>query len=152
MARLHDQYREKVVPELVQKFGYKSVMEVPRITKITLNMGVGDAVNDKKNIDMAVADVEDRIQDVAGIVYASSFFAIAIVFNVMWRYAVRARLVIEHLNVGAITRQYMMGPVFYGILIGVAFVSAVWCLVLSFLIALYFALPPSLWARRARAT
>ena len=57
MARLHDQYREKVVPELVQKFGYKTVMEVPRITKITLNMGVGDAVNDKKNIDMAVADL-----------------------------------------------------------------------------------------------
>ena len=57
MARLHDQYREKVVPELVQKFGYKSVMEVPRITKITLNMGVGDAVSDKKNIDMAVADL-----------------------------------------------------------------------------------------------
>ena len=56
MARLRDQYREKVVPELVQKFGYKSVMEVPRITKITLNMGVGDAVNDKKNIDTAVAD------------------------------------------------------------------------------------------------
>jgi len=57
MARLHNQYREKVVPELVQKFGYKTVMEVPRITKITLNMGVGDAVNDKKNIDMAVADL-----------------------------------------------------------------------------------------------
>ena len=57
MARLYDQYREKVVPELVQKFGYKTVMEVPRITKITLNMGVGDAVNDKKNIDMAVADL-----------------------------------------------------------------------------------------------
>jgi large subunit ribosomal protein L5 len=57
MARLHDQYRDKVVPELVQKFGYKSVMQVPRITKITLNMGVGDAVNDKKNIDTAVADL-----------------------------------------------------------------------------------------------
>jgi large subunit ribosomal protein L5 len=57
MARLHDQYREKVVPELVQKFGYKSVMQVPRISKITLNMGVGDAVNDKKNIDTAVADL-----------------------------------------------------------------------------------------------
>ena len=57
MARLHSQYREKVVPELIQKFGYKSVMEVPRITKITLNMGVGEAVNDKKNIDMAVADL-----------------------------------------------------------------------------------------------
>lgn len=57
MARLHSQYRDKVVPELIQKFGYKSVMEVPRITKITLNMGVGEAVNDKKNIDMAVADL-----------------------------------------------------------------------------------------------
>jgi large subunit ribosomal protein L5 len=57
MARLHDQYRDKVVPELVQKFGYKSVMQVPRITKITLNMGVGDAVNDKKHIDTAVADL-----------------------------------------------------------------------------------------------
>lgn len=57
MARLHDQYREKIVPELVQKFGYKSVMEVPRIAKITLNMGVGDAVNDKKHIDTAVADL-----------------------------------------------------------------------------------------------
>jgi len=45
------------VPELVQKFGYKSVMQVPRITKITLNMGVGDAVNDKKNIDTAVVDL-----------------------------------------------------------------------------------------------
>lgn len=54
---MHDQYRDKVVPELVQKFGYKSVMQVPRITKITLNMGVGDAVNDKKNIDTAVADL-----------------------------------------------------------------------------------------------
>jgi large subunit ribosomal protein L5 len=57
MARLYSQYREKVVPELMGKFGYKSVMQVPRITKITLNMGVGEAVNDKKNIDMAVGDL-----------------------------------------------------------------------------------------------
>lgn len=57
MARLHDQYREKIVPELVQKFGYRSTMEVPRIAKITLNMGVGEAVNDKKNIEMAVGDM-----------------------------------------------------------------------------------------------
>jgi large subunit ribosomal protein L5 len=57
MARLHTQYREKVVPELMSKFGYKTVMQVPRITKITLNMGVGEAVNDKKNIDMAVGDL-----------------------------------------------------------------------------------------------
>jgi len=57
MARLQTQYREKIVPELMGKFGYKSVMQVPRITKITLNMGVGEAVNDKKNIDMAVGDL-----------------------------------------------------------------------------------------------
>jgi len=57
MARLHTHYREKVVPDLMGKFGYKSVMQVPRIAKITLNMGVGEAVNDKKNIDMSVGDL-----------------------------------------------------------------------------------------------
>jgi len=57
MARLQTQYREKIVPELMQKFGYKTVMQVPRLTKITLNMGVGEAVNDKKNIAAAVADL-----------------------------------------------------------------------------------------------
>jgi large subunit ribosomal protein L5 len=45
------------VPDLMKKFGYKTVMQVPRIAKITLNMGVGEAVNDKKNIDNAVADL-----------------------------------------------------------------------------------------------
>ncbi len=57
MARLQDQYRDTVVPELMKQFGYKTVMQAPRITKITLNMGVGEAVNDKKNIDAAVADM-----------------------------------------------------------------------------------------------
>lgn len=57
MARLLETYREKLVPELIEKFGYKSVMEVPRITKITLNMGVGEAVADKKILDNAVADL-----------------------------------------------------------------------------------------------
>ena len=57
MARFHTQYREQVVPALMRQFGYKTVMQVPRITKITLNMGVGEAVNDKKNIDMAVGDL-----------------------------------------------------------------------------------------------
>jgi large subunit ribosomal protein L5 len=57
MARLQEQYRDKIVPELTQKFGYTTTMQVPRITKITINMGVGDAVNDKKNIDAAVADM-----------------------------------------------------------------------------------------------
>ena len=56
-ARLQDFYREKVVPDLVAKFGYKSVMEVPRLTKITLNMGVSEAVSDKKVMEHAVGDL-----------------------------------------------------------------------------------------------
>mgnify|MGYP000949460193 CR=1 FL=1 len=57
MARLQQFYREKVVPDLITKFGYKSVMEVPRLTKITLNMGVSEAVADKKVMDHAVSDL-----------------------------------------------------------------------------------------------
>ena len=57
MARLQQHYREKVAPELMKKFGYKSPMEVPRITKITLNMGVSEAVADTKVMDNAVADL-----------------------------------------------------------------------------------------------
>ena len=57
MARLQQFYREKVVPDLTAKFGYKSVMEVPRLTKITLNMGVSEAVADKKVMDHAVGDL-----------------------------------------------------------------------------------------------
>jgi len=57
MARLQQQYREKVVPDLMKKFGYKTTMQVPRITKITLNMGVSEAVADKKVMDNAVADL-----------------------------------------------------------------------------------------------
>jgi len=56
-ARLSRHYREKVVPELVQKFGYKTTMQVPRIRKITINMGVGETVGDKKVLDNAVADM-----------------------------------------------------------------------------------------------
>ena len=56
-ARLHKFYREKVVPDLMQKFGYKSVMQVPRLRKITLNMGVGEALGDKKILDNAVGDM-----------------------------------------------------------------------------------------------
>ena len=51
MARLQQHYREKVAPELMKQFGYKTVMQVPRIEKITLNMGVGEAVADKKILD-----------------------------------------------------------------------------------------------------
>lgn len=57
MARLQEFYKQTVMPGLLAKFGYKSVMEVPRITKITLNMGVGEAVGDKKVLDNAVADM-----------------------------------------------------------------------------------------------
>ena len=57
MAKLHDYYRDQVVSELKNKFGYKSVMQVPRIEKITLNMGVGEALTDKKLLDNAVADL-----------------------------------------------------------------------------------------------
>ena len=57
MARLQEFYRDKVVPDLMKKFGYKSVMQVPRISKITLNMGVSEAVADKKVMDHAVGDL-----------------------------------------------------------------------------------------------
>lgn len=56
-ARMQALYREKIVPELMTKFGYKSVMQVPRVQKITLNMGVGDATSDKKVLDAAVGDM-----------------------------------------------------------------------------------------------
>jgi large subunit ribosomal protein L5 len=58
MARLYEYYKDKVAPELMKKFGYKSVMEVPRIEKITLNMGVGEAVADKKVMEHAVGDMQ----------------------------------------------------------------------------------------------
>ena len=57
MARLQQFYRDQVVPDLMKKFGYKSVMQVPRISKITLNMGVSEAVADKKVMDHAVGDL-----------------------------------------------------------------------------------------------
>jgi large subunit ribosomal protein L5 len=56
-ARLQAQYKDQIVPDLVKKFGYKSVMQVPRIAKITLNMGVGEAVADKKIMENAVGDM-----------------------------------------------------------------------------------------------
>ncbi|MGP4123463.1 MAG: 50S ribosomal protein L5 [Sodalis sp. (in: enterobacteria)] len=57
MAKLHDYYRDKVVPQLMKPFNYYSVMQVPRVEKITLNMGVGEAIADKKLLDNAVADL-----------------------------------------------------------------------------------------------
>jgi len=57
MARLQQYYREKIVPDLIEKFGYKSPMQAPRLTKITLNVGVSEAVADKKVMDNAVSDL-----------------------------------------------------------------------------------------------
>ena len=57
MARLQEFYKDKVVADLVAKFGYKSAMEVPRLTKITLNMGLGEAIADKKVIEHATGDL-----------------------------------------------------------------------------------------------
>jgi large subunit ribosomal protein L5 len=56
-ARLQAHYKDKIVPELMAKFGFKSVMQVPRLQKITLNMGVSEAVSDKKVMDNAVGDL-----------------------------------------------------------------------------------------------
>jgi large subunit ribosomal protein L5 len=58
MARLQQHYKETVVKELMDKFQFKSIMEVPKITKITLNMGVGEAIGDKKILENAVGDME----------------------------------------------------------------------------------------------
>ena len=58
MLNMKEQYSTEVIPALQQEFGYKNIMQVPRIEKITLNMGVGEAIGDKKLIDNAVADLE----------------------------------------------------------------------------------------------
>ncbi|MBT8040035.1 MAG: 50S ribosomal protein L5 [Xanthomonadales bacterium] len=58
MSRLQDYYKETVVPELQKQFNYKNIMEVPKITKVTLNMGVGEAVGDKKVMERAVGDMQ----------------------------------------------------------------------------------------------
>jgi large subunit ribosomal protein L5 len=58
MARLQDLYKDKIVGELQNKFNYKSAMEIPRLTKITINMGVGEAIGDKKILEHAVSDLE----------------------------------------------------------------------------------------------
>ena len=58
MSRLKELYKTEVVAKLTEEFGYKNPMEVPRVSKITLNMGVGEALGDKKLMDSAVADME----------------------------------------------------------------------------------------------
>jgi len=58
MTRLQEHFKEQVVPQLMEKFGYSTTMQVPRIEKITLNMGVGEAVGDKKVMEFAVGDMQ----------------------------------------------------------------------------------------------
>ena len=58
MPRLKDYYHEQVVPQLTERFQYRSVMQVPRLVKMTLNMGVGEAIGDKKVLDNALSDLE----------------------------------------------------------------------------------------------
>ena len=84
----------------------------------------------------------------AALVYAGSFFVLAIIFNLMWRHAVRAKLVREHLDVHAITRQYAAGPILYLALIGIGAINGIACLVISAAIAFYFLLPPRFWRRK----
>ena len=57
MARLKDKYREEVVPALKQRFGYKNVMEIPRLEKIVINMGLGDCKDNAKALEAAVAEL-----------------------------------------------------------------------------------------------
>lgn len=58
MSRLREHYKQAVIPQLMEQFGYQSVMQVPKLSKITLNMGVGEAVGDKKILEQAVSDME----------------------------------------------------------------------------------------------
>ncbi|QCU89420.1 50S ribosomal protein L5 [Thiomicrorhabdus sediminis] len=58
MARLQTFYKDQVIPKLMEQFGYKSVMQAPKLTKITINMGVGEAIGDKKVLENAISDME----------------------------------------------------------------------------------------------
>lgn len=61
MARLQEDYKQKVLPALVKEFNYTSIMQAPKITKITLNMGLGEAVADKKVVQAALSDMEKLV-------------------------------------------------------------------------------------------
>ena len=87
-------------------------------------------------------------QYVAAALYAGSFLVIAVVFNVLWRYAVRKQLVVDNTNVAAISHQYLLGPVLYLIAFVIGFINATACLIFTALLAIYFALPPRLWHRK----
>lgn len=75
MARLQTVYREKIVPELVRRFAYKSSMEVPKLKKITLNMGIGEGVADKKVLHNAIEDMQKIAGQKPVITYARKSIA-----------------------------------------------------------------------------
>jgi uncharacterized membrane protein len=87
-------------------------------------------------------------QYIAATVYSGSYVIIAIVFNVLWRYAVKKNLVVDHANVGSISRQYILGPLFYLIALLIGLKNATACLVFSLALVIYYALPPRLWRQR----
>lgn len=82
---------------------------------------------------------------VAALVYSGTFMFLAVAFNLLWRYAVRAGLPDPHVDVPAISRQYALGPVVYAATVAIAWFSATACLIASAAIAVYFALPPRRW-------
>ncbi len=75
MTRLQQKYKETIAPKLQEQFGYKSNMQIPRITKITLNMGLGEAVSDKKVIEHAVRDLEQITGQKAQVIMAKKSVA-----------------------------------------------------------------------------
>jgi len=99
-----------------------------------------------------VAEHLKRAEGVAaGVLYASSFAVIAVMYNLMWRYAVKMKLCAVDVDVGAITRQYSIIPVMYFVLVGVAFINGTAVLIASAVYAVYFSMPPSLWRRKSRS-
>jgi TMEM175 potassium channel family protein len=79
--------------------------------------------------------------------YSASYVIIAIMFNVLWRYAVKRKLVVHHANVSAISRQYYFGPLFYLIALLIGLKNATACLIFNLLLVVYFAVPPRFWQR-----
>lgn len=86
-------------------------------------------------------------QYVSAAFYSGSYVIIAIMFNVLWRYAVKRKLVVHHANVSAISRQYYFGPLFYLIALLIGLKNATACLIFNLLLVIYFALPPRIWQR-----
>lgn len=86
-------------------------------------------------------------QYISAVVYSASYVVIAIVFNVLWRYAVKRNLVVNHANVESISRQYFLGPVFYLVALLIGLSNATACLVFNLALVIYYALPPRLWQK-----